>query len=160
MGSGLTVTGFDDLLNIMDEVKGLPDKVQKKAIKGAVMDTARQVRKIARKNVPEKSGILKAHIVAVPSRSKNKGVIKSAVIIRRSKKISKSFQDKLKAGKKIRTNKAQTKTDGYYAYFVEHGTKHQEAQNFLQNALNAVEPKMTEIAEEHIDEFLRENGWR
>lgn len=160
MGKGITVMGFDDLLGILDEVKELPEKVQKKAIKGAVMDAARQVRKIARKNAPEKSGILKAHIVAVPSRSKNKGVIKSAVIIRRSKKISKSFQDKLKAGKKIRTNKAQTKTDGYYAYFVEHGTKHQEAKNFLQNALSAVEPKMHEIAEEHIDEFLRKNGWR
>ena len=152
--------GFGKLFSLLDEVKELPEKVQKKVLKGAAMDAARKVRKIARKNAPERSGILKAHIVAVPSRSKNKGVIKSAVIIRRSKKISKSFQDKLKAGKKIRTNKAQTKTDGYYAYFVEHGTKHQEAKNFLQNALSAVEPKMHEIAEEHIDEFLRKNGWR
>lgn len=154
------IAGFDKLLNLIDEVKELPGKVQKKVLKGAAMDVARQVRKIARKNAPEKSGILKAHIVAVPSRSKNKGVIRVAVLVRRSKNITKKFKDALKAGKKIRTNKAQTKTDGYYAYFVERGTKHQIAQNFLQNALNAVEPKMHEIAEEHIDEFLRKNGWR
>ena len=154
------IAGFDKLLNLIDEVKELPEKVQKKVLKGAAMDVARQVRKIARKNAPERSGILKAHIVAVPSRSKNKGVIRVAVLVRRSKNITKKFKDALKAGKKIRTNKAQTKTDGYYAYFVERGTKYQEAQNFLQNALNAVEPKMHEIAEEHIDEFLRKNGWR
>lgn len=154
------IAGFDKLLNLIDEVKELPGKVQKKVLKGAAMDVARQVRKIARKNAPERSGILKAHIVAVPSRSKNKGVIRVAVLVRRSKNITKKFKDALKAGKKIRTNEAQTKTDGYYAYFVERGTKYQEAQNFLQNALNAVEPKMHEIAEEHIDEFLRKNGWR
>ena len=154
------IAGFDKLFNLLDEVKELPEKVQKKVLKGAAMDVARKVRKIARKNAPEKSGILKAHIVAVPSRSKDKGIIRVAVLVRRSKNITKKFKDALKAGKKIRTNKAQTKTDGYYAYFVEHGTKHQEAKNFLQNALNAVEPKMTEIAEEHIYEFLRKNGWR
>lgn len=154
------IAGFDKLFSLIDEVKELPEKVQKKVLKGAAMDVARQVRKIARKNAPERSGVLKAHIVAVPSRSKNKGVIRVAVLVRRSKNITKKFKDALKAGKKIRTNKAQTKTDGYYAYFVERGTKYQEAQNFLQNALNAVEPKMHEIAEEHIDEFLRKNGWR
>ena len=154
------IAGFDKLLNLIDEVKELPEKVQKKVLKGAAMDVARKVRKIARKNAPEKSGILKAHIVAVPSRSKDKGVIRVAVLVRRSKNITKKFKDKLKAGERVRTNKAQTKTDGYYAYFVEHGTKHQRAQNFLQNALSAVEPKMHEIAEEHIDEFLRKNGWR
>ncbi|EKU10130.1 HK97-gp10 family putative phage morphogenesis protein [Campylobacter showae] len=153
------IAGFDKLLNLIDKVKELPERVQKKVLKGAAMDVARQVRKIARKNAPEKSGILKAHIVAVPSRSKDKGVIRVAVLVRRSKNITKKFKDALKAGKKIRTNKAQTKTDGYYAYFVERGTKYQEAQNFLQNALNAVEPKMHEIAEKHIDEFLRKNGW-
>ena len=154
------IAGFDKLLNLIDEVKELPERVQKKVLKGAAMDVARKVRKIARKNAPERSGILKAHIVAVPSRSKDKGVIRVAVLVRRSKNRTKKFKDALKAGKKIRTNKVQTKTDGYYAYFVEHGTKHQRAQNFLQNALNAVEPKMHEIAEEHIDEFLRKNGWR
>lgn len=154
------IAGFDKLLSLIDEVKELPEKVQKRVLKGAAMDVARKVRKIARKNAPEKSGILKAHIVAVPSRSRDKGVIRVAVLVRRSKNITKKFKDALKAGKKIRTNKAQTKTDGYYAYFVEHGTKHQRAQNFLQNALSAVEPKMHEIAEEHIDEFLRKNGWR
>lgn len=154
------IAGFDKLLNLIDEVKELPEKVQKKVLKGAAMDVARKVRKIARKNAPEKSGILKAHIVAVPSRSKDKGVIRVAVLVRRSKNITKKFKDKLRAGERVRTNKAQTKTDGYYAYFVEHGTKHQRAQNFLQNALSAVEPKMHEIAEEHIDEFLRKNGWR
>lgn len=154
------IAGFDKLFSLIDEVKELPEKVQKKVLKGAAMDVARQVRKTARKNAPEKSGVLKAHIVAVPSRSKNKGVIRVAVLVRRSKNITKKFKDALKAGKKIRTNKAQTKTDGYYAYFVERGTKYQEAQNFLQNALNAVEPKMHEIAEEYIDEFLRKNGWR
>ena len=152
--------GFGKLFSLLDEVKELPEKVQKKVLKGAAMDVARKVRKIARKNAPERSGILKAHIVAVPSRSKDKGVIRVAVLVRRSKNITKKFKDALKAGKKIRTNKAQTKTDGYYAYFVERGTKYQEAQNFLQNALSAVEPKMHEIAEEHIDEFLRKNGWR
>lgn len=152
--------GFDKLFSLLDEVKELPEKVQKKVLKGAAMDVARKVRKIARKNAPEKSGILKAHIVAVPSRSKDKGVIRVAVLVRRSKNITKKFKDKLRAGERVRTNKAQTKTDGYYAYFVEHGTKHQRAQNFLQNALSAVEPKMHEIAEEHIDEFLRKNGWR
>ena len=154
------IAGFDKLLNLINAVKELPERVQKKVLKGAAMDVARKVRKIALKNAPERSGILKAHIVAVPSRSKDKGVIRVAVLVRRSKNITKKFKDALKAGKKVRTNKAQTKTDGYYAYFVERGTKYQEAQNFLQNALNAVEPKMTEIAEEHIDEFLRENGWR
>lgn len=154
------IAGFDKLLNLIDEVKELPEKVQKKVLKGAAMDVARKVRKIARKNAPEKSGILKAHIVAVPSRSRDKGVIRVAVLVRRSKNITKKFKDKLRAGERVRTNKAQTKTDGYYAYFVERGTKHQEAKNFLQNALSAVEPKMHEIAEEHIDEFLRKNGWR
>lgn len=154
------IAGFDKLLSLIDEVKELPEKVQKRVLKGAAMDVARKVRKIARKNAPEKSGILKAHIVAVPSRSRDKGVIRVAVLVRRSKNITKKFKDKLKAGDRVRTNKAQTKTDGYYAYFVERGTKYQEAQNFLQNALNAVEPKMTEIAEGHIDEFLRKNGWR
>lgn len=87
------------------------------------------------------------------------GVIRVAVLVRRSKNLTKRFKDELKAGKKIRTNKARTKTDGYYAYFVERGTKHQDAQNFLQNALNAVEPRMSRIAQDHIEKFLRKEGW-
>lgn len=153
------VTGFNELLNLLEETKRLPDKARKRALKGASMQAAREVRIVARKNAPEKSGILKAHIVAVYSRSKDKNVMASSVLVRRSKNLTKKFKNALKAGKKIRTNKAQTKTDGYYAYFVEKGTKYIMARNFLQNALDVVKPKMPQIAEKHIDKFLREEGW-
>lgn len=177
----------DGIYDIVDAISELPKQIQKKAARKGLLEIAKAVRDEAKARVPVKTGNLKSRIEAVGSKSKVKGVLRTATIVRKDKKLteknyyrllklkgtrakefkklSKQQQKKVLRAKqlyltdKFKDGEQQKKAHVYYAHFIEYGTIKQAAQPFLRPALKAVEPKMGEIMQTYVDDLLKEQGW-
>lgn len=159
----------EGLNELMSQMQSYPEKLKKKALEPALVEITEQIKNKARALVPKDTGELEKHIVAVPkTKGLSKHEVARAVIVRKSRKISvksafKSFvkvgkngnlvfTGKLK-GKHVRktTSQKRVRISAYYAHMVEYGTKKMSARPFMRPASKAVEARVSEIFERHIE---------
>lgn len=157
MAKNFEITGLKELLIRLENF----DKTKsKKAVKNGLMQTAKFVKNEAKKIAPHDTGEMKNHLSALSSKTKDKNIIKTAVLVRRIRKISLKTHSKIKNAKlkakftKFSDNKAKSYV--YYAHFLEYGTKKMSAKPFLSVAVEKGESFMSQAVMKELEIAIRE----
>lgn len=116
------------LSELAKKYENLGRNLNKDIITPCVRDILKQTAKIARKNVPVRTGLLKRHIAwAMNKRDKN--IVSGVVMVRIKRKMRLKSQ-----------NSKESSTYAYHAHLVEYGTSHSKAKPFLRPAINEAKP--------------------
>ena len=168
----LKVSGLNELIYSLEALgKKELRKASQKAVREIAKDTAKNYKALA----PKRSGLLASQATALNTRSKEKGIVKARVIIKRIKKVSeKTFQKSkyTKQQKRLRFGtKKRFELVNYYAHFIEYGFLHKgrskkgtgkrvQGQFVLKRASELTKPKINAIIQASLNESLQKAGLR
>lgn len=158
--TGIQLEGFEEFLNA---VKQMPDKMKKREITGIMKMNLRPVVKAIKTNTPvsgythvrktknvyhKRTGELKRASVTHTYESGN---LKRSIGV---KAFTKGDNPTVFAGIQ------KGKNDGWYGFFVERGTKHIAARNFIAQAAAVSVPTATENLQNDIRNYIVKNAKR
>ena len=124
--SDVNVYGLDEMLSKLHK---LPDRVQKNVVTGAIRAGASSIAKEMKHKVPVKNGTLKKSIGVVKRRQKDKSIVMFTVAPR-------------------------VKKGGWYAHFVEFGTKKMSPEPFIRPAYEEKGKDTINIAKQYMSKRL------
>lgn len=137
---------------LQDKLARLPDALQKKIVKKAIVKSIRPVLATAQANCPVKTGNAKASL-RIKGFSK-RGYFGARVIT--DPKREKENKERKEKGKKEKST-ALNQGEQFYIGFYELGSKHQQARPFLRPALDSNKTKCIGIIRQEIQtELIKE----
>lgn len=142
MAGETSVSSIAGLGDAIATLKGLPDKLRKRALRNALAAGARLVRDVAKTKAP----ILSASDPAVLKGWRKPGTLRRAIVVRTSKQARRQGNvgvfvnvrpakgAKFKGGKQVKASQrgAKSPNDPFYWRFVEFGTRRAAERKFLQ----------------------------
>lgn len=141
----IKLRGFDELAK---QLRELPEKIARQELDRSLKEAATPMLKAAQANAPvlaqstaqRRAGTLRRSIRMKVFRVRGSGLIRGVTIGVRKLSRRQVRANRLAAwvsGRRLGVNISAQWNDPFYWYFVEHGTKHMGARNFLMRAFNA-----------------------